>query len=180
MLGTAAKNHEVYATYIESKKPKAETDEESPNVDDLEEKGWTGFLHDEHGLYIMSYMIVGYLKHAGNLFKDQFGIKALRAKIADLVVVTPRRIHLGKMAPDGVIERPLRAMTAQGPRVTVARSDYVAAGTELEFDLGIYPNKEVTWPVIAELFTYGSAHGGLGQFRGGGYGTFELVEPTNA
>lgn len=175
MLGTVAKDPEVYRTFIESKKPKGVEEDESATVDKTEEKGWTGFHKDDQGLFIYDYMIKGFLKHAGNVLKKQVKVKALRSKIDDQLFVFPRRIYLGTEVPYGVIERPLRAMTMQGPRVTLARSDYIQEGVEIEFTLKWLDGGEITEELIDTLFDYGKL-AGLGQFRNGGYGRFEVVQ----
>ncbi len=176
MLGTVAMDPEVYKTYIESKKPEsANGEDEYLTVDKIEEKGWTGFHRDENGLFIYEYMIKGFLKNAGNVLKDTIKIKALRSKIDDFLFVQPRRISLGTYKADGVIERPLRAMTMQGPRVTLARSDYINPGKQIEFSITLFPHKELKWEVVDILLAYG-AFMGLGQFRNGGYGRFEVMK----
>lgn len=174
MLGTVTKDPEVYKTYIESKKPESVTEEEYLTVGKIEEKGWTGFHSDDQGLFIYDYMIKGFLKNSGNVQKETMKVKALRSKLDDICFVFPRRIRIGNGKPDGVIERPLRAMTMQGPRVTLARSDYVNAGNELSFEIGLMPHKEITWSLIDSLMEYGLVMG-LGQFRNGGYGRFEVL-----
>ena len=174
MLGTVAKDPDVYRTYIESKKPETETEDEYLTVEKIEEKGWTGFHRDENGLFIYNYMVKGFIKNAGNVLRDEIKIKALRSKIDNYIFINPRRIYLGQRDPDGYIERPLRAMTMQGPRVTLARSDYIKAGKELEFTIVLLPHKELTEAVIMRLFEYGKLMG-LGQFRNGGYGNFLVI-----
>ena len=119
-------------------------------------------------------MIKGFLKNAGNVLKDEIKIKAFRSKIDDFVFIKPRRIYLGQENPDGIVERPLRAMTMQGPRVTLARSDYVTEGKELDFEILLLPHKEVSVDTIKTLLKHGELMG-LGQFRNGGYGRFEVV-----
>ena len=163
MLGTVPKDPEVYKSYIETKKPEGENEQEYLTVEKIEEKGWTGFHKDDKGLFIYDYMIRGFLKNAGNILKEVVGIKNIKSKIDNVVFVFPRRIYLGKIIPDGVIERPLRAMTMQGPRVTLARSEYVDAGVEMEIEIKIIPNKEITESVLMSLFEYGQLCG-LGQF----------------
>ena len=69
MLGTVPKDPDIYQTYIESKKPDNNTDEEYLTVEKIEERGWTGFHSDENGLFIYDYMIRGFLKNAGNVLK---------------------------------------------------------------------------------------------------------------
>lgn len=171
MLGTVPMNPDVYKTYIESKKPINNSEDESLTVDLVEEKGWTGFHRSEAGLFIYEYMVKGFLKHAGNVLKDALKVKALRSKIDDFVFISPRKIALGKDAPDGVIERPLRAMTMQGQRVSLVRSDYVEAGLTIEFTITLLQHKELSWELIEQLLSHGE-YMGLGQFRNGGYGRF--------
>ncbi len=175
MLGTVTKDPEVYKTYIESKKPEGVTEDEYLTVEKIEEKGWTGFHADDKGLFIYEYMIKGFLKAAGNVLKESLKIKALRSKIDDYVFISPRRIYLGKERPDGYIERPLRAMTMQGPRVTLARSDKINEGQEIEFTITLLPHKEINWKVIDKLLAHGELMG-LGQFRNGGYGRFKVTK----
>lgn len=196
MLGTVPKDPKVYHEWIESKKAErsdyevVKNDNESATVEEIEAKGWTGFHNAslasaygvvpederEKGLFIFDYMIRGFLKNAGNVLKDALKLKNVRSKIDNFVFVHPRRIYVGKTEPDGVLERPIRVMTMQGPRVALIRSDYVNAGTEIEFTLTIVPHKgdEINWEVINDLLSYGRLCG-LGQFRNGSYGRFEVL-----
>lgn len=185
MLGTAPKDADVYAKYIQTKvgqvKPSdvqvpLTADEEMELVNGTENAGWTGFRSDSDGLVIPAYMIKGFLKEAGATLKDALKVVALGSRITQCVFITPNIVHLGKTEPDGVIERPLRAQTMQGPRVSLARSDYVDAGTEIEFSVKWLPHPKVKdWrQVIITLLAYGSLKG-LGQWRSGGYGSFEIV-----
>jgi hypothetical protein len=187
MLGTVPKSPEIYADYIATRNPNGVDETEIETVEKIEEKGWTGFHADEKGLFIYDYMLKGFLKNAGEVLasgmqvqKEKKGVlvteklKAVRSKIDKYLFVFPRRIYLGKEAPDGVVERPLRAMTMQGPRVSLARSDYVDAGIELEFTISLLPQREITWEIIEALFEYGKL-AGLGQFRSGSFGRFEMV-----
>jgi hypothetical protein len=178
MLGTVPKNPDVYAAYVASKAPSPQVAQEEVDLErlreDVEESGWTGFHQDESGrIFIYNYMILGFLKEAGNILKTQLGIANLRSKVDQFVYVQPRRIYLGVTEPDGVLERPLRAMTMQGPRVTVTRSDYVNAGTRIECEIHVLRNKEIGGAVIAELLKFGEFKG-LGQWRNGSYGRFKV------
>lgn len=172
MLGTVPKNPGIYSAYIETKKPKENAEDESVTVEAIEEKGWTGFHRDEAGYFMYDYMVLGFMKEAGNVMKDTLGIKALRKKIENFVMVTPRRIRLPE--PSGTIERPLRAQTAMGERVSLARSDYIDAETEINFTLNVLQQKELTEKTIQAILEYGRRKG-LGQWRNGGYGRFEVV-----
>jgi hypothetical protein len=174
MLGTVPKDPDIYQTYIESKKPVDVADEEYLTVEKIEERGWTGFHSDENGLFIYDYMIRGFLKNAGNVLKESLKLKAVKSKIDQFVFVFPRKIYLGKMVPDGDLKRSLRTMSPVGPRVCIAKSDLVNAGTILDFDLKIVPNKDIDMSTIDQIMKYGQLCG-IGQFRNGSYGRFEVI-----
>ena len=176
MLGTIPKDKEIYATFIESKKPKDSpyADNEVDTVDNDENKGWTGFHSDDNGLFVYDYLVKGFLKNAGNVLKDQLKVKALRNKINNNIFVSPRKIYLGKDTPDGCIERPLRAMTMQGERITLARSDYVDNGLQLNFSIKMLEFPGLSEKVLKDILSYGELMG-LGQFRNGGYGRFKVL-----
>lgn len=78
---------------------------------------------------------------------------------------------------DDVLERPLRAETAQGPRVTLARSDVARAGTRIAFDL------RTLWPGgLGEKFLRAcldrGVYCGYGQWRTAGWGRFTYTLVT--
>jgi hypothetical protein len=176
MLGTTAKSKEIYTKFIEGKKPPAVTEVEVENVVEAEESGWTGFLEDENGLFVYDYFVKGFFKHSANVQKDFLKIKALRSKITDFVFIFPRKIYLGKKEPDGVFERPRQGMTPRGPTISLARSDFIAAGTTFWFDVRLFPpHPGITPELIIALLDYGQ-YMGFGQFRNGGFGrfTFEI------
>jgi len=169
LLGTVPKDKDIYATYIATKKESASIGEvDTVPENNLEEKGWTGFHTDDTGIFLYDYQIKGFLKEAGNVLKAELKVKNLRSKLDDYVFVFPRRIQLAEK-PDGVIERPLRAMTAQGPRVTLARSDTVNAGRVIRFEVRTLAHSEITEALLVALLDYGALKG-LGQFRNGSYG----------
>jgi hypothetical protein len=187
VLGTVTKDKAVYASYIQSKAPPDQsTDDELETVEEIEQRGWTGF-HMEGGQPLLyDYAIKGFFKDAVSMLKrvdvgDPPLSKKLTAhkKIIDgLVFVRPRRIPL--LLPDGVglgvNERPLRAQTAQGERVALARSDTCPPGTVCAFDVQVLG--QVTQEMLTEWLEYGALHG-LGQWRSGGHGTFDFtVEKT--
>jgi hypothetical protein len=185
MLGTCPKNQEIYKNYISDKalKKYPEREEEilteSEFVENAEEKGWTGFLKDENGLYIQDHMIKGFLKAAFETCMENGQIDKIPAykKWLDvLVFVSPRKIYFNKQEPDEVIERPLRAMTAQGPRVTLTRSDSINEGTKINFTIEVLNNKKkINIDSIETALSFGE-YVGLGQWRGsGGYGRFKVL-----
>lgn len=172
LLGTVPKDKEIYTNFVLSKSPDKDI-LETESVQQIEEKGWTGFHQDEKGLFLFDYLVKGFLKASATVLKDSLKIKNLKSKIDSHVFVFPRKIYLNQEAPDGIFERPLRAETMQGPRVCLARSDYVKEGTEFEITIRVLPHKEITPETICSLLKYGALKG-LGQFRNGSFGRFEF------
>jgi len=188
VLGTLP-GRSLYEKYILPKAPvpdDAETISELDTVPDDEENGKqivTRFHRDMDGLYLIDYQIKGFLKEAANNLKEHLsnaktkkaGIKNLRSKVDNYLFVFPRYIWLAS-DPDGEYCRPLRAQTAQGPRVTIAVSEYVNPGRSIEISLDLFPGTEISWTTVEEMLDYGK-YKGIGQFRNGSYGrfTWELV-----
>lgn len=189
MLGTVPKDPKIYAGYVQAKAIKEAkktgielTDEQlqqevdSVTQSELEEKGWTGF-HEVNGNPILyDYAIKGFLKEACSILRRvsesrSSKLSAYKIVVAGMVFIAPRQIKLA--LPEGhelgVLERPLRAQTAQGERVALARSDTAPIGTMIEFEvlvLGV-----VTKVLLEDWLDYGQFKG-LGQWRNGGYGRF--------
>jgi len=162
-----------------------------------EDKGITVIRRDETGLLLMDFMIRGFLKESAEAVSGGWGI---RSKIDKWMFVTPRKIYLkrdGEIIKDlaldaqknGVtdtFERPLRAQTMQGPRVTLAKSEQVAAGFTVSFQIKVLPlgekgSKEsaaTPWKfdeaTIKSWLDYGQLSG-IGQFRTGSYGRFSYT-----
>ena len=181
LLGTVPKDPDVYSTHIMSKA--ALTDEqvaeELASVEHSEEKGWTGFHKTDAGHpFLYDYVIKGFFKDACSMLRRSTDFKSSRLtahkKIIDgLVFVLPRKIQLELNGRDlSVLERPLRAQTAQGERVALARSDIALAGTTIDFSLKILGS--VKQGLLEEWFGYGSFRG-LGQWRNAGYGRFDYT-----
>jgi hypothetical protein len=167
MLGTVPKNKDIFSRYIASERT---GEDEIANVPEGEESGYTGFFTKKNGIYLYDYHIKGFLKEAGNILKDSLTLKNLKSKLDNYLFVFPREIFL-QDAPDGVLERPLRAMTMQGPRVSLAKSDYVEAGLSFEITIKVLDHKEITQEVVEKLLDYGALKG-LGQWRNGSWGRF--------
>mgnify|MGYP001070201268 CR=1 FL=1 len=94
--------------------------------------------------------------------------------IDGLIFVYPREIpydlHGLKM---GYCERPLRASTPQGERVSIAKSESVPAGSTAEFEIEcLDPGLEA---MVRECLNYGTKRG-LGQWRNSGKGRYEWEE----
>jgi len=128
------------------------------------------------GPVLIDYVVKGFLKDACSMLRRVSGTKsskvvAYRKVIDGLVFASPReiRIHLPEGMLMGVLERPLRAQTAQGERVTLARSDTCPAGSRIGFTLTVLGG--VSEALLCEWLEYGELRG-LGQWRNAGYGTF--------
>jgi len=175
LLGTVPKNTDIYAQYIASRTPENTKDELDTVPDEM--AGWTGFHILDGQPILYDYVIKGFFKDAAGVLRRVTGsqsskLKAYKKIIDGLVFVTPRQIPLvlPTGASLGTIERPLRAQTAQGERVALARSDTAPAGTRLVFDLTIL-GQDVTEDTLREWLDYGAKRG-LGQWRNAGWGTF--------
>lgn len=82
----------------------------------------------------------------------------------------PYDLHGLKM---GYCERPLRASTPQGERVSIAKSENVPAGSTAEFEIEcLDPGLEA---MVRECLNYGTKRG-LGQWRNSGKGRYEWEE----
>lgn len=175
LWGTIPMDKEVFSTYVESKKPEDQKDTEANTVEQMEKKGTTGFHKDENGVFIFDYMVKGFLKNAANILKGpkNLNIKNARSKVVNQVFVHPRQIYVAKEVA-GVIERPLRAQTMQGPRVSLARSEFIKTGTRISFTVK-WLEEDFREKDIDTMLAYGEFQG-LGQNRGGGFGRFVVVE----
>ena len=97
------------------------------------------------------------------------GLTAFRKCIDGLLFVKPRKIELHLSGPLTVLERPLRAQTAQGERIALSRSDAAPVGSWIAFDL--YILGVITLPILTEWFDYGALRG-LGCWRNASWGSF--------
>lgn len=172
VLGTQPQK-DVATEFLVGKLEDGIPEDEQATLPEMLEKGTTAF-HKVAGKPIYyDYMVKGFLKEAGSVFNGLRNVKNLRSKIDNLVFPAPRQILL--VVPDGAeidyLERPLRAMTAQGPRTTLARSEILPAGTMFDCRLEVYAGT-ISEPLLRDLLSYG-ARKGLGQWRNGSYGRFE-------
>lgn len=186
MLGTKAANKNVFADFIASKAPDDDArKQELDNCEHREEAGTTIFHREAGRVGIYDYQVKGFFKDAAgamNRFDKEARnglekLPAYKTKIDGCIFVGPRFIPLDLPAGAevGVCERPLRADTAQGPRVSLARSETVPAGTKLTFEVAIL-SKELL-PYVMAWLAYGEMRG-LGQWRNSGKGRFttEVVQ----
>lgn len=71
------------------------------------------------------------------------------------------------------LQRSLRAKTAQGERISLAKSEVIEAGASLKFTLKIMNGSQLNEDVLKTLFSYGEMTG-LGQWRNSGKGMFKV------
>lgn len=184
MLGTASANPQIHEEFIASKAPNAMSTEEEVaalGVQEVIEKGMTVFPRDEKGNPIIwDYQVKGFFKDACSMMKKVDGsesskCKAFKKEIDGLIFVSPRKIPINLSGPIGNCQRPLRAQTMQGERVTLANSETVPAGSTIEFTVLCLVDKDIE--MVKEWFDYGILRG-LGQWRNSGAGrfTYEVLE----
>ena len=123
---------------------------------------------------LWDYQIKGFFKDACGMLRRAPGTKsrklsAYKKVIDGLIFVTPRQIALQYDGELGHCQRPLRAQTAQGERVALARSETVPAGSIIEFEVTALDGKLLD--LVCEWLDYGEMRG-LGQWRNSGKGCF--------
>jgi len=179
LLGTAPLNKELYGDYIASKVNDVDaTADELTTIEEATEKGTTGFHRKDGVPAIYDYAIKGMFKDAAGMLRRVGDTKSAKLtaykKIIDgLVFVSPRLIPLVVVGDIGILERPLRAQTAQGERVSLARSEMVGKGSTLSFTVSVLGN-DVTEATLREWLEYGGLRG-MGQWRNGGWGRYEYT-----
>jgi len=178
ILGTASANPDIHAEYIASKAPDAaKMEEEVANIgaEELFEKSLTVFPRGADGQPILyDYQIKGFFKDTCGMLKRVPGtesgkLKAYKKEIDGLIFVKEREIPIETEEPITILQRPLRAQTAQGERVALASSERIAAGATVTFTILML--RDDLMPVIKEWLEYGSLRG-IGQWRNSGAGRF--------
>lgn len=191
MLGSCPANQEVFTEFLVGK---TKTPEERQaaladvnNIDENLEKGTTVFYRDSNGgLILKGYQIKGFFKAAAKALKDQLNLKNYLSKVDTFVFILEKDIPImrdGKqiMEPDGYLERPQRCETAQGPRVSLAKSEeiktdwYIDVTVRVVENAGTAKSVPIDMDMIEDFLDYG-ALSGLLQWRNAGHGTFEYKE----
>lgn len=181
-LGTKAANPDVFADFIASKHPDGvPAKDELDSAEHCEERGSTLFHRNEDGRPILwDYQIKGFCKDTCGAMRRATGsksseLKAYKTVIDQELFVNERTIpmELPPGAPLGLCERPLRGDTAQGPRVTVCRSETVPAGTCFTITFKLL--QDSLMPYLREWLDYGSLRG-IGAWRNSGKGRFSWSE----
>ena len=187
MLGTASNNPNIHSEFIASKAPDAQSRAEeiaSIGAEAEMEKAMTVFPRNEKGEPIVwDYQLKGFMKDACGMLrkikdKESSKLKAYKKEIDGLIFVEERQIPIVLAGDIGDCQRPLRAQTMQGERVTLANSETIPAGPTLEFTVVCFDDKDMK--LVCEWLDYGVWRG-LGQWRNSGKGKFtweKLSEET--
>lgn len=198
ILGSISLDKEVFLNYLATKgKTPEEVARATEDVENVienpdEQQKVTGFYRDSNtgDLILKDYQIKGFLKEAAKALKSQINMAQTSSKIDNYVFIMERNIpimHNGSpvRSTDGLLSRPLRAQTMQGPRVALAYSEKVDEWS-IDITIRVLDNEKtktsaaVTMDIVRELLSYGALKGLL-QWRNGGYGQFRveaLSEPV--
>ena len=178
LLGTASNNREIHSEFIASKAPDAKSREEeiaSIGADAEIEKSMTVFPRDENGKpFFWDYQVRGFFKDACGMLRKvtgtkSSGMKSYKKSIDGLIFVNERRIPINFDGEIGNCQRPLRAQTAQGERISLANSETIPAGATMEFTIQCLVDADMA--AVIEWLDYGKLRG-LGQWRNSGKGRF--------
>lgn len=182
LLGTMSNDKEIYKNYIASKSPDASTMEEevaAVGIDGVAEKGMTVFPRTEDGKpFIYDYQWRGYFKETCGFMRKIKGsksekLKAYKKQIDGLIFVEERKCVINYSGEIGMCQRPLRAQTPQGERVSLSCSETLPAGSTCEFTVVCMVDDDIE--LIKEWLDYGAYHG-AGQWRNSGKGKFTWEE----
>ena len=182
-LGMMPNNKEIHETYIASKAPDAATISEevaAVGVEEVVEKTMTVFPKLEDGTpFFWDYQIRGFFKDSIGMLRKVKSTKCSKLtsykKVVDgLIFINERKIPIVLSGPMGDCQRPLRAETMQGPRVALAHSESVPAGSTFEFTVNLLDDS--LKDIIVECMDYAKLRG-FGQWRNSGCGraTWEEV-----
>lgn len=182
MLGTASNNAQIHEEFIASKAPDAKNREEEIAAIGVEaevEKSMTVFPRNKDGRPIMwDYQVKGFMKDSCGMLRKvtgtkSSGMKSYKKSIDGLIFVNEREIPINFDGSVGSCQRPLRAQTAQGERISLANSETVPAGSTLEFTIKCLVDADMN--AVKEWLNYGELRG-LGQWRNSGKGKFKWEE----
>lgn len=181
VLGTLAGDPEVATTHILNQNPNGLSDDEVaalPAEEQLD-KVSTLFPRVDGQPVLWDYQVKGFFKAACGALNRAAGkggdgyLPAYKQVIDTCIFVYPRAIPL--ILPEGeemgLCERPLRASTAQGERIALARSETVPIGTTAEFEVRPLDSTGKWDRHIEHWLAYGEMYGFL-QWRNSGKGRF--------
>lgn len=178
LLGTSPANEDIYREFIGSKAPdaaKVEGEVAALGAEAVVENGKTIFPKLADGTpFLWDYQVKGFFKDTcGGLRKIpgtvSSGIKAFKKEIDKLIFVEPLQIPICFEGKIGECQRPLRAQTPQGERVSLVISEEIPAGATVEFTVVCLLGNHMD--AAKEWLDYGK-YSGIGQWRNSGKGRF--------
>lgn len=176
LLGTLSGNKLLVEDFIANNHPDGIQDDEIDAIPDQVEKSSTYFSRNpDKDLILWDYQIKGFFKDACSMLNrtPKHKLQAHKKVIDGLIFVTPRQIPLQLSGDLTFTERPLRGQTAQGERISLARSETAPKGTTIEFEI-LFLNPTLK-KFIKQWLDYGTLRG-LGQWRNSGMGRFVWTE----
>ena len=194
VLGTWPSNQNIAREFIASKSPDAASIEDEVaaiGADAVANKGMTVFPRNNDGQPVLyDYQIKGFFKDACGMLSrvggktetgkkraaNESGKMTAHKKVIDgLIFVEPRMIPIRCTGDILECQRPLRAQTAQGERVSLANSEEIPEGSGCEFDVVCL--EDAHEKAVREWLDYGRLRG-IGQWRNSGKGrfTYEITD----
>jgi hypothetical protein len=193
LLGTVPLDPAVYAEYIAKYAPTVEEGEEElatlPEDKKAVEEAVKADLPVVTGFHrvmvdgvempaVYNYYVRGFFKSACGTLRtipDAASAKltSYKQSINGMAFVFPRIVPIHVVGDERLFTRPLRAETAQGPRVALATSITLPAGSWFDFTVELISPK-VTEEMLFEWCNYAQLQG-FGQWRSGGWGTAEIT-----
>ena len=188
VLGLWPSDPDIYKEFFAAKAPDAKTRKEEIEefgAEAVAERGRTIFPKLEDGTpFMYDYQIKGMFKDACSMLRRIGGTESSRLtaykKVIDgNIFVKERRnpFHRGGVPIEerelGDCQRPLRAQTPQGERVSLASSETVPAGSQLTFTVELMDPGHAD--LVREWMDYGSKRG-FGQWRNSGKGRYHWRE----
>lgn len=186
VLGTWPSNQNIAREFIARKSPDAASIEDEVaaiGADAVADKGMTVFPRNDDGQPVLyDYQVKGFFKDACGMLsrvggKTETGKKraanesgkmtAYKKVIDGLIFVQPRMIPIHANGEITECQRPLRAQTAQGERVSLANSEQIPAGSTCEFEVLCMDDAHMA--AVREWLGYGALRG-IGQWRNSGKG----------
>jgi len=145
------------------------------------QKGTTCFYRTPEGAPCMkSYQIKGMLKASASDQNGLRGVNNLKSHAQKVFYIFPIIIPFQNAGEIAIEERPMRGMTAQGPRTSLSRSEKINDGAFVECTLEVLklPKVDFKEAMVRDILDYGR-YCGLLQWRNSGiFGNFdyELVK----
>ena len=141
VLGTQTGDKECYRSFIGSKAPDATTlEDEVANLgaDEVIEKGKTFFPRHDDKPFIYDYQLKGFFKSACSAMSKVKGsksekMKAFKKNIDLRIFIKDRYNFFDNVTEITELQRPLRANTPTGERVSLAISEMINAGATVDF-----------------------------------------------